>query len=197
MLIEQTTVPAAALPVGLFRDHMRLGSGFADEGAEDSLLEALLRAAMAAVEARTGKVLLARSYTWQLTAWREAGRQALPVAPVTAISSVTLVDRVGQETVLDAADYLLEPDTHRPRLVSARAALPTIPLGGHAIVGFEAGFGADWSAIPADLAQAVFLLAAHYYEHRSEAASGERSIPFGVLGLLEPWRTVRILGGGV
>ena len=49
MLVEQTTAPAAALPVADFRDHLRLGTGFADEGAEDSLLETFLRAAIAAV----------------------------------------------------------------------------------------------------------------------------------------------------
>ncbi|NHX27193.1 hypothetical protein HA397_24790, partial [Escherichia coli] len=45
MLIEQTTVPANALPVAQLRDHLRLGTGFADDGAENALLEALLRAA--------------------------------------------------------------------------------------------------------------------------------------------------------
>ena len=42
LLIEMTPVPDAALPVAAFRDHLRLGSGFADEGAEDALLQALL-----------------------------------------------------------------------------------------------------------------------------------------------------------
>ncbi|MGB8623245.1 MAG: hypothetical protein WCD16_10540, partial [Paracoccaceae bacterium] len=64
MLIEQTAVPAAALPVSQFRDHLRLGTGFADDGAQDALLEATLRAAMAALEGRTGKVLLSRPFLW-------------------------------------------------------------------------------------------------------------------------------------
>ena len=32
MLTEQTAVPAAALPVQALKDHLRLGSGFADAG---------------------------------------------------------------------------------------------------------------------------------------------------------------------
>ncbi|MHC0053110.1 head-tail connector protein [Actibacterium sp. D379-3] len=196
MLIEQTTVPAAALPVSQFRDHLRLGTGFADDGAEDALLEALLRAAMSAIEARTGKVLLTRGFVWSLVAWRDGIRQALPVAPVTQVSELKIIDRQDAAVVVDPAAYRLEKDTHRPRLAAGGAALPVIPLGGSAEIGFEAGFGAEWDAVPADLAQAVLLLGAHYYEHRSEAAFGEGGMPFGVLALLERWRTVRILGGG-
>ncbi len=85
MLVEQTTTPAAALPVADFRDHLRLGTGFADEGAEDSLLETFLRAAIAAVEAWTGKVLLERDFSWSLMAWRDGRAQTLPVAPVSEI----------------------------------------------------------------------------------------------------------------
>lgn len=196
MLIEQTTVPTAALPLERFKQHLRLGTGFADDTAQDILLEALLRAAMAAIEGRTGKVLLSRSFTWNVTAWREAGRQALPVAPVTAITQLRVLDRRGTARVIDPAAYLLVRDTHRPRLVASTTALPQIPLAGQAEVDFEAGFGADWGAVPADLAQAVFLLAAHYHEHRHEAALGDGGMPFGVMALLERWRTVRMLGGG-
>ncbi|MCV2880978.1 head-tail connector protein [Actibacterium sp. XHP0104] len=196
MLIEQTTVPANALPVAQLRDHLRLGTGFADDGAENALLEALLRAAMAAVEGRTGKVLLSRSFTWQLMAWRDGERQPLPVAPVNALNALRVVDRHGIVAVVDAGAYRLERDTHRPRLAADGLTLPTIPYGGQAEVDFDAGFGTQWDAVPEDLAQAVMLLAAHYYEHRSEAAFAEGGMPFGVLALLERWRTVRMLGGG-
>lgn len=85
MLIEQTTVPALALPIAKFKDHLRMGTGFADDAVQDAVLESYLRSAMAAVEARTGKVLIERSFMWSLTAWRALGEQAFPVAPVTAI----------------------------------------------------------------------------------------------------------------
>ncbi len=196
MLIEQTTVPAAALPVSQFKDHLRLGTGFADDGAEDALLEALLRAAMAAVEARTGKVLLERRFSWSLTAWRETARQALPVAPVSLLQELKVVDRAGVEGVIDPSYYRLERDMHRPVVAAIGAQLPAIPLGGNAEVVFDAGFGPAWDAVPADLAQAVFLLAGHYHEHRQEAALGDKGMPFGVTALIERWRTVRILGGG-
>ncbi|MEL6435120.1 MAG: hypothetical protein AAFQ28_15125, partial [Pseudomonadota bacterium] len=85
MLIEETAVPQAALPVDEFKSHLRLGTGFSDGDVQDVLLESYLRAAIAAVEARTGKILIVRSFSWTLTRWREPDVQSLPVAPVSEI----------------------------------------------------------------------------------------------------------------
>jgi uncharacterized phiE125 gp8 family phage protein len=62
MLIEETTVPDAALPVAEFKAHLRLGTGFGDDALQDPVLRSFLRAAMAAIEARTGKVLITRPF---------------------------------------------------------------------------------------------------------------------------------------
>jgi len=196
MLIEQTTVPGAALPVQVLKDHLRLGSGFADDGIQDALIESYLRAALAAIEGRIGKVLIARRFLWTLEDWRSADQQALPVAPVSAVISVALVDAAGGAAVLDPARYRLVQDTHRPRLVAVGMLLPLVPMDGRIEVVFDAGFGVDWAAVPADLAQAVLLLAAEYYERRHEAGVREGGLPFGVVTLIERWRTVRVLGGG-
>ncbi|MDO6458840.1 head-tail connector protein [Celeribacter halophilus] len=195
MLMEQTQMATAALPVAEFRDHMRLGTGFDDDGVQDGGLETFLRAAIAAVEGRTGKVLISRDFLYTLRAWRDLGAQVLPVAPVTAINSFVIVDRTGAETTIDAAKYMLEQDMQRPRLVSTGFVLPQIPVAGEARIAFTAGFASRWSDLPADLAQAVFLLAAHYYEHRHETAVGEALMPFGVRTLLERYRTLRLFGG--
>ncbi|MEY2961928.1 MAG: hypothetical protein RLZ60_1758, partial [Pseudomonadota bacterium] len=72
MLVEQTTVPLAALPVAEFKGHLRLGSGFADDGLQDGVLVAALRAAIAAIEARTGKILIQRDFSWTVYRWRSA-----------------------------------------------------------------------------------------------------------------------------
>ena len=196
MLIEQTSVPTAVLPVAMFRDHLRLGTGFADDPVQDGILEQVLRASISAIEARTGKILISRDFLWSLTGWREVAYQALPVAPVQSIIGVKTFDRVGAETAVDPAKYALQKDTHRPRLVATGACLPAIPVGGLAEVSFVAGFGSDWNEMPADISQAVLLLANHYYEHRHEAEQNGGVMPFGVTSLIAPYRTVRILGGG-
>jgi len=196
MLVEETQVPQAVLPVADFKSHLRLGSGFAEDSVQDAVLESIRRAAMAAVEARTGKVLIEREYSWTLSHWRDASGQGLPVAPVSAISQVVLVDRTGDETTLDAGRYALRADMQRPRLCPVSGMLPTVQTGGSIRIGFLAGYGPEWSDLPSDLAQAVMMLAAHYYEYRHETALSGRCMPFGVTSLLERYRNVRVFAGG-
>ncbi|WP_417247691.1 head-tail connector protein [Celeribacter sp.] len=195
MLMEQSQVPVAALPLDTFKDHLRLGTGFADDAVQDGVIETYLRAAMAAIEGRTAKALLQRDYAYSLGAWRDLGAQVLPVAPVSAITAFVIVDSAGGETLIDPARYMLEQDMHRPRLCASGFVLPSIPVGGKARIAFAAGFGATWDDVPADLAQAVFLLAAHYYEYRHETATDRDVMPFGVAALTDRYRDMRLFGG--
>jgi len=193
MLIEQTTVPSLSLPLAEFRDHLRLGTGFADDAVQDGVLERALRAALTSIEVRIGKVLLTRDFLWRITGWRDLECQALPVAPVTALISLEIVDRTGSVTVFDLTQYRLQEDDYRPRIVATNGRLPAIPAAGGAEIGFQGGYGAAWGDVPADLAQAVFLLAAYLYEHRD--GSDEGNLPAGVEMLISRFRTVRSLGG--
>ncbi|WP_227267844.1 head-tail connector protein [Roseobacter weihaiensis] len=197
MLIEETTVPDAALPVEAFKAHLRLGTGFGQGTTQDEVLTGFLRAALSAIEARTGKVLVARSFSWTLSFWRDRDAQGLPVAPVNAISRVATVERNGTQTDVSATSYWLERDSQRPRLRATGASLPMIPTGGAVVIDFEAGFGAGWDDIPSDLQQAVFLLAAHYYEYRHETSLGDGCMPFGVTSLIERYKVMRLGGGGL
>ncbi len=196
MLTEVTTVPVAALPVQGLKDHLRLGSGFADDGMQDALIGGYLRAAMAAVEGRIGKALISRQFRLVIENWRSLDEQALPLAPVSAIVSATVYDAAGAATVLAASRYRLVQDLHRPKLAAVGLLLPQVPEDGRAEVVFEAGFGAAWPALPPDLAQAVLLLAAEYHEHRHDAGDRPAGLPHPVQALIERWRTVRVLGGG-
>jgi uncharacterized phiE125 gp8 family phage protein len=196
MLTEQAPVLSAVLPLAELKDHLRLGSGFTDDGLQDGLIESYLRAAMAVIEGRIGKMLYRRSFLWVLDCWRESDEQALPVAPVAAIASVTLVDMQGGEVLVPEATYRLVQDLHRPRIAGSGGSLPSVPSGGLVKVIFEAGFGPDWTDIPVDLLQAVLLLTSEYHEHRQDDGAQSAGLPFGVVTLIERWRTVRILGGG-
>ena len=196
MLTELTSVASAVLPVQALKDHLRLGSGFSDAGMQDGLIESYLRAAMAAIEARSGKVVLTRRFKLSLEDWRSSAEQPLPVAWVSAVVSVSVVDAAGGSVTVDPARYRLVQDMHRPKLMAAGVLLPSVPTGGRAEIVFDAGFGAAWSAVPADLAQAVLLLAAEFYENRSDLGQRATGLPVAVQGLIERWRTVRVLGGG-
>jgi uncharacterized phiE125 gp8 family phage protein len=197
MVVELTTVPSAALPVALFRQHLRLGTGFAEDSLQDAVLDNLLRAALAAVEGRTGKALIRRGFVWTLTRWSDAECQPLPLAPVVAIDALRLFSRTGSETVVEPAAYRLVRDTHRPLLQPTAMVLPTIDQGGMVEIELEAGYGEAWAEVPADLGQAVLLLAAHYYEHRNDATDAKLTqLPYGVTALLERFRNLRVGRGG-
>ena len=196
MLVELEPVPGSALPVADLGAHLRLGTGFASDGLQDGLLASHLRAALAVIEGRIGKALISRRFRWEVPAWRDGGgAQALPLAPVSLVVEVALVDCWGGRVVLSDALWRLRRDSQRPKLEPVSTSFPPVPEGGLAQVVFDAGFGV-WAAVPADLRQAVFLLAAEFYEHRHEGGVVGTVLPKTVAGLIEGWRTVRLLGGG-
>ncbi|MGB1209271.1 MAG: head-tail connector protein, partial [Paracoccaceae bacterium] len=103
MLIEQTQVPDAALPVAELEAHLRLSSGFGTGVSQEALLMSFLRAALAAIEGWTDKVLIARGFTYTVRSWRQARSQPLPVAPIRAVSAVQMVTPAGAEAATRAA----------------------------------------------------------------------------------------------
>lgn len=196
MLIEETAPAAEALPVAALRGHLRLGSGFelAADSAEDMALAGFLRAAIAAIEARTGKVLLTRRFRMQLDDWRDRLGQTLPLAPVVSVDLIQIDDGMGTVTEVPDDYWRLLPHGQRPMILPTGVILPHVPRRGMVSVTFTAGFGATWDKVPADLAQAVLMLAARYYEDRGQDA-GRHAMPFGVSALIERWRQVRTLAG--
>lgn len=191
-LMDETELPLSVLPMAEFRAHLRLGTGFAEDTLQDSVLEGFLRAALAAVEARCGKLLLSRIVTWRLPDWRDGSVQVFPLAPVSAVDAVRLLDAEQEITEVAASAYVLEMDAHVPRLRSTGAILPSPVGGGQIEIVASVGFAATWSGVPADLQQAVLLLAAHYYEYRNETALAGGCMPFGVTSLIARYRPVRI-----
>lgn len=191
LISELTPVPVAALPIAEFRDHLRLGTGFSDDAVQDPLLERYLRAAIAAIEARTGKALFERTFLWKLSSWRGLQREELPVAPVSAIGSATIIEADGGETPIPATSYGLDVDTHHSAIVARGLGLPTIPVAGSVEIQFTAGFGTTWDDIPPALCQAVLILAADYHEHRH--AEGD-AMSVRVMQLIAPFRPMRLFG---
>ena len=195
MLVEENPVSDAVLPVAQLKEHLRLSSGFADAFDQDALLLRHLRAAMATIEARIGKALIERDFTWTVTHWRDPMRQILPIAPVNAIIGITHIAHDGTQTASDPARWYLVPDNQRPCLVAKGGILPPVPPHGSVRIGLMAGFGPEWSDLPADLAQASLMLAAHHYDCRHDISAGQSSVPAAVTGLTDGHRHLR-LGAG-
>lgn len=188
---ETTSVPDSALPLARFRAHLRMGTGFAETTVQDALLTGFLRAAMAAIEGRTGKALIRRGFRQETRDWERPDSHRLPVTPVASITAISLM-RDSAATPLPEGSWHLTGETLSP----AGACFPAPGAHQSLRIDFTAGFGADFDAVPADLAQAVLLLAAHYHEHRDETSLSRGCMPFGVTALIERYRPLRLSLGG-
>lgn len=195
ILTELNSVPNATLPIAKFADHLRLGTEFAETSLQNDLLEVYLRAAISAIEGKTGRVILQRSYLWQLTGWRYTDAQILPVRPVVSIAALRTYDRSGAVTEHSSDTYDFVPDSQAPAIRAIGFHLPPVSDGGSVEIEFVAGHGATWEAVPSDLAQAVIILAAQFYENRTGAPDPSGVLPMAVLSLIEPYRPVRLFGG--
>ncbi|MEM8979399.1 MAG: head-tail connector protein [Pseudomonadota bacterium] len=192
MLVTDTRVATSDLPLAEFREHLRLGTGFSETDLQDSVLEGYLRASIAAIQARTGKILLSQDFTWTLLAWPGSDCVLFPVAPSVEILSLAARSADGSAQAYDPALFRVVPDTHRPQLRAQALSFPNVPSDATIEIKFRCGFGPSWQETPADLAQAVLLLAAHYYEFRHETALGEGCMPFGVTALLQAYKPLRV-----
>jgi uncharacterized phiE125 gp8 family phage protein len=192
-LIETSGVATGDLPVAAFRTHLRMGTGFANDASLDCELAQYLRAAIARIEAGTGKALLRRGYRLVLQAWRTVDAQPLPLAPVLSVEAITLRNRTGAPMPVAPERYRLIGDRHRPQIVASGATLPSIPVGGQVAIEFTAGFGISWDAVPDDLAQAVLILAARFFEMRTGM---DAAMPAAVEALIARWTPLRLTAGG-
>lgn len=196
MLVELGSVPSEALPIAELKEHIRLGSGFGDDAAQDALLEAYLRSAISAIETRIGKAIFQRPFSWTVTRWSDCARLGLPIAPVASVTALRVVAADGSETVIDPARYVVQADSQRPGIQAAGTTLPSIPANGHAEIEFEAGYGLAWEDAPAALRHAILVQTAHFYECR-EGCGDKVEVPMAVQALIAGFRPVRIGGARV
>ncbi len=198
------TLTRVAPPVGPpvsdadLAEHARLAHAVGADGAPapSADLAALQRArdaAVAVVERACGLALLRQTWDWTLL-WRDRARPApLPIAPASAVLSVAELADDGTLTPLDPSAYALDRAAPRAALRLLSPAAPLRPGRGGLTVRFEAGFGVAPDEVPADLRQAVLMLAAHYFERRHAADDPALAPPpFAVAAILEPWRPIRL-----
>ena len=160
--------------------------------AEDSLIALLVTTARQMVESLTGRLLLTQDWRLTLDAWPPSGLILPPLAPVASLIAARLRHGDGSESAIAPSTFTLRGDRAPPVIGFARGAVPgpDRPLGGIEL-DLRLGYGAGGAQVPADLVQAVRLLAAHLYEHRDMAGSTTLP-PDPVRALLAPYRRVRL-----
>ena len=192
MPLVLTSGPAAE-PVALAeaKAHLRV-----DGTAEDTLIASLIVTARLNVEAAAGLALITQGWSYFFDAWPRGRALKLPLRPVQAVAAVRLFDENGASTALDPATYLLDGAGMPPRLVRQGALHWPRPgrVANGIEVAFTAGYGNAAADVPGPIRQAILLLVAHWYEHRSPVEVGPQAepVPDMVATLLAPYRAMRL-----
>lgn len=149
MRVDVVSPPALpAVSIAELQAHARL-----DDTGDDADLLAKIAAAVEYVEASTGRALVTRTVRETMLGFPDSGRASLAVSPAISVASITV-----DGTALAASAYSLAGDTLSiPGGVDAASAV---------VVTYTAGYGASPAAVPADLRQAVLMLAAHWLRSR-------------------------------
>jgi len=167
-------------------------------GPTDPLMDALLIAATDAVINYIGFDLLTRE--WTLTHWdwptygtvsaRNLGRVTgaferevtLPYARNAVVSSVTSYGEPLTEFINRGRSIVL--------VGSGRDGFNDEPA---IVVVYSAGFGDDDADVPAQIKQAVLMLASWLYEHRGQCDAADGVVKSGAASMLIPWRKPELL----
>ena len=184
--------PAVALPVELADLKLQCG---VEDSSFDTLLTMHLTAAVRHVERVLDRAL--GTQVWQLSLDAFADVIELPRGPVLEVvdDGFTYLDSdLTTQPVPDAA-YTLDLVSSPQRLVlnSGESWPANVADRVNAVtVRFEAGYTA--ATLPADLQQAILMLAAHWFENRSAVNVGNivNEVPLGFDALLWPFRRIRI-----
>ncbi len=169
-----------AVPVADLAMSMRLPDGYDAVPGQVARLRSRLRAAIVTVERRTGRALIARTFTLEGTA--PGGRGVpLPIGPVAAVTSAEV--RSGTGAVPLSVDAV-EGYPHRPVAMLRQALVE----GSRITMTMEAGYSV-WAQVPEPLREAVL--------HLAEALDmGEADATPRLEGLIAPYRRLRIGGRG-
>ncbi|MEM9780864.1 MAG: hypothetical protein AAF899_00170 [Pseudomonadota bacterium] len=192
-LTEAGPGPVPTPPLPAFKEHLRLGFGFTDDGSEDGLIQEYLSAAVMAVERRTARALVARDFVLVVSGPDADGCVAVPIGPVSGIVSAVIRDG-SATTALDVAGWRVTPGETGQRIGAVGGALPVPAAGARLEIVLTAGLGADWTGVPGDLAQAVLILAADFYSRRGTegAKSLTTDLPAAFTSLTDAWRPLRV-----
>ena len=217
MRIVPTEIPTVE-PILLeeIKQHLRV-----DGSDDDTSLAALIIAARTIVETTTGLTLIERTFDIFFDDWSTlkpcdfvsegigeldnhailspAGKARglfLPLKPVNSVNSIQIVDAEGEQIVWASENYDLVTGLEPFLRVKEGVTLPRLGTSCEAVrVSVQAGFGPSWNDIPADIHQALLMLATHLFYHKGDqdmATVGNIVRAAGAKALLAPYRRFRV-----
>lgn len=186
--IEVTTAPDLAAWLEDLLEFFKLHLSYNGADEEDATLTQYLATAVELFELHSGgRVVLETGFTQYSPAW-PCGYRPLELkrAKVSEVTEVRYFDADDEETELDAANYGVDL-TGVPCLIWHKdGAFPA--LSAHRPRPVAVDFTAGWAAedVPESVRTGVFLLAAHFYEHRGDE---DADIPAAFIRLANMWHT--------
>ena len=165
-----TTSGPAVEPVLIADARMQCGVEAGDT-TYDTELTAFAASARAFVEAITGTRMINQTVAMRCDGWADLAH--LPMAPLSAITSIGYVDGAGDSQTLSTDVYEARLFGLTPHVVLKYGqSWPTIRAGSLITVTATAGYGAAGSNVPQDLIHAVRLTIAQMFEERETSDPG-------------------------
>jgi uncharacterized phiE125 gp8 family phage protein len=163
VLAPVRTVAPAEMPVTLAeaKAHLRI-----DHNDQDDLISSQIKAATAYLDGYSGIIGRALvTQTWRQDFGRFANRLPLPVAPVTAIVSISHFDVGNVQQVVDPSGYDLFADAHGAyvALQPGKVWPATFRRIDAVSVTFTAGYGSA-ADVPAPIRQAILLIVQRLFD---------------------------------
>lgn len=190
MHLNRLTQPATELlSLATAKQHLRIDTGFTDE---DGYISTLITVAREWAEDFTKRSI--GSCNWELVIDQfPANRNyiELPMAPLTAVTSIVYYNAGGVQATFDPTGYLVDVDRSPGAVYLPYYGIwpVLVPQPGAAVrIAFTAGHTS--ANIPARILQAMLLLVGHWYMYREEVTDARKieQIPVGVESLLWPLR---------
>jgi uncharacterized phiE125 gp8 family phage protein len=183
--------PPALEPVTLAeaKAHLRL-----DTSVDDDLVGALIAAARIHLEATIRRVLIQQTWRVYLDDWPTGSIVELPVAPVSAVSAITVYGPTGAPLVMPASAYQVDVRSvpARVRLIDHASLIPRLAMNGIEI-DLVAGYGPSGVSVPQPLREAIMVLVTRWYENRDGlGAALAGPVPDHFDRLVAPYRLLRV-----
>jgi len=181
------TTDAAAEPISTADMKLALR---VDVSTEDALIDSYVKAARQKVEIDTRRALI--NQTWTLTLDKAPSNRApiwLPIAPVSAVTSIKSFSVADVESTVASTVYRLDTASLPARIVLKDGqSWPSDLRPENALqVTFTAGYGAAGSNVTdVGLIQAVRLLTTYWYEQRIPVGEAMAELPLAYWSLINP-----------